>query len=248
MMKNTLQILLMVSVFLCFNNAFGQRNQHPPEVLNQIGVDEKLGDTVPLDLEFVTSDGKTVLLRELFEEDKLVLLNPLYYECPILCNLVVACVFNVVNELIWTPDENHTIAKTNKEQYVSRLDKPGAEDGWYFLTSDQKSIEALTDAVGFRYTYDENTGEYLHLASIMMLSPEGVVTRYLYGASFREFDLRNALYEAADGTIGSTRDRFLLYCFTYDSSYQRYVPVALNIIKLGGFAILICLGIFLTIF
>src|SRR5690625_1159991 len=163
MMKNTLQILLMVSVFLCFNNAFGQLNQHPPEVLNQIGVDEKLGDTVPLDLEFVTSDGKTVLLRELFEEDKPVLLNPLYYECPILCNLVVESVFNVVNELIWTPgedyiiisfsidpEEDHTIAKTNKEQYVSRLDKPGAEDGWYFLTSDQNSIEALTDAVGFQ--------------------------------------------------------------------------------------------------
>ena len=261
MMKNTLQILLMVSVFLCFNNAFGQLNQHPPEVLNQIGVDEKLGDTVPLDLEFVTSDGKTVLLRELFEEDKPVLLNPLYYECPILCNLVVESVFNVVNELIWSPgedyiiisfsidpEEDHTIAKTNKEQYVSRLDKPGAEDGWYFLTSDQKSIEALTDAVGFRYTYDENTGEYLHLANIMMLSPEGVVTRYLYGASFREFDLRNALYEAADGTIGSTLDQILLYCFTYDPSSQSYVPVAMNIMKLGGLATLIFLGIFLTIF
>lgn len=260
-MKTTLQILLMVSVLLCFNDVNGQLNQHRPEVLEQIGVDEKLGDTIPLDIEFVTSDGVTVMLGDLIEEGKPVLLNPLYYECPVLCNLVVESVFKVVDELIWSPGEDYTIisfsidpeedykiAKTNKDLYVDKLNKPNAGKGWHFLTSDQESIKALTDAIGFRYTYDERTGEYLHLASIMMLSPEGVVTRYLYGASFREFDLRNALYEAADGTIGSTLDQILLYCFTYDPSSQSYVPVAMNIMKLGGLATLIFLGIFLGVF
>lgn len=260
-MKTALQVLVMVSVLLCFYDVYGQLNQQRPEVLEQIGVDEKLGDTIPLDLEFITSEGETVILGDLLEDGKPVLLNPLYYECPVLCNLVVESVYKVVDELIWSPgedytiitfsidpEEDHLLAKTNKDLYIGKLNKPGAEQGWHFLTSDQESIEALTEAVGFRYTYDERTGEYLHLASIMLLSPEGVVTRYLYGASFREFDLRNALHEAADGTIGSTIDQLLLYCFTYDPSSQSYIPVAFNIMKLGGLATLIFLGIFLGVF
>ncbi len=260
-MKHTLKIIFAISVFFLFNTANAQLNQSRPAILEEVGVDEKLGDSVPLDLEFTNSDGQTVRLGDLIEEGKPVLLNPLYYECPILCGLVLDAVFKVVNELVWTPGSDYTIisfsidpeetpeqAAASKERYLNDLDRPGAENGWHFLTGSEESIVALTDAVGFRYKYDERTGEYLHLASIMMLSPQGVITRYLYGASFREFDLRNALFESAEGTIGSTLDRVLFYCFTYDPASQSYVPVAMNIMKLGGLATVIILGIFLGVF
>ncbi len=260
-MKITLKILVTISVFFLFNSAYAQLNQNRPAILEEVGVEEKLGETIPLDLEFINSDGQIVRIGDLIEEGKPVLLNPLYYECPIICSLVLDAVFKVVKELVWTPGRDYTIisfsidpeetpeqAAASKQQYLTALDRPGAEDGWHFLTGSKESIAALTDAVGFRYKYDERTGEYIHLASIMMLSPEGVITRYLYGASFREFNLRNALFESADGTIGSTLDRVLFYCFTYDPASQSYVPVAMNIMKLGGLATVIILGIFLGVF
>ena len=259
-MKHTLTIFLTISVFFLFDTAIAQLNQNPAAIAG-VGVDEKLGETIPMDLRFTNSEGDSVSIGELMKDGKPVLLNPLYYDCPVLCGLVLDAVFKVVNELVWSPGKDYTIisfsidpdetpeqAAASKETYLADLNRPGAEDGWHFLTGDEKAIQALTDAVGFRYKYDERLGEYIHLASIMMISPEGVVTRYLYGASFREFDLRNALYEAADGTIGSTLDRVLFYCFTYDPSSQSYVPVAMNIMKLGGLATVIILGIFLSVF
>ena len=260
-MKYTLTIAWMVSVFFIFSNANAQLNQGAPAILEEIGVDEKLGEKIPLDLRFANSEGDSVSIGELMKDGKPVLLNPLYYECPVLCNLVLEAVYKVVNELAWLPGTDYTIisfsidpeetpamAASTRDQYLSSLNRPGAEQGWHFLTGQKESISKLTDAVGFRYKYDERTGEYLHLASIMMISPDGTITRYLYGAAFREFDLRNALNEAADGTIGSTLERVMFYCFTYDPSSQSYVPVAMNIMKLGGLATVIFLGIFLSVF
>lgn len=261
MMKKALIIGSLISVFFIFDTAIAQLNQGAPAEVEGVGVDEKLGEQIPLDLKFANSEGDSVSLGELIESGKPVLLNPLYYDCPVLCGLVLDAVFKVVNELVWSPGEEYTIisfsidpeekpemAAAYKERYLRDLDRPGAEDGWYFLTGNEESIKALTDAVGFNYKYDERTGEYLHLASIMMLSPSGIITRYLYGASFREFDLRNALNEAADGTIGSTMDQILFYCFTYDPASQSYVPVAMNVMTLGGLATVVILGIFLGVY
>jgi protein SCO1 len=260
-MKHTLLFFLLTTVFFFCDLAYAQLNQDRPAILEEIGVDEKLGEQIPLDLTFYTSDGETVLLSDLMQNEKPVLLNPLYYECPVLCGLVLDAVYSVVNELSWSPGNQYTIisfsidpketpeiAARSKDKYLTSLDRDGAEDGWHFLTGPEESIQKLTEAIGFRYKYDEQTGEYLHLASIMMISPDGTITRYLYGATFREFDLRNALFEAAEGTIGSTLDRVLFYCFTYDPSSQSYVPVALNIMKIGGLATVIFLGIFLSVF
>lgn len=260
-MKTTLNIAFLISVFFFFDSANAQLNQNKPAILDEIGVDEKLGDTIPLDLRFANSDGDSVRIGDLIEDGKPVLLNPLYYECPVLCGIVLDAVFNVVNVLKWDPGRDYTIisfsidpeetpeiAASSKQQYLDDLNRPGAEDGWHFLTGKPDAIEVLTEAIGFSYKYDEQTGEYLHLASIMMLSPEGVVTRYLYGTRFDEFDLRNALYESADGKIGSTVDKVILYCFTYDPDSNSYVPLAMNIMKLGGLATAIILGIFLGVF
>lgn len=260
-MKTALNIVFLISVFFFFDSANAQLNQNKPAILDEIGVDEKLGDTIPLDLRFANSDGDSVRIGDLIEDGKPVLLNPLYYECPVLCGIVLDAVFNVVNILKWDPGKDYTIisfsidpeetpeiAASSKQQYLDDLNRPGAEDGWHFLTGKPDAIEVLTDAIGFSYKYDEQTGEYLHLASIMMLSPEGVVTRYLYGTRFDEFDLRNALYESADGKIGSPVDKVILYCFTYDPDSNSYVPLAMNIMKLGGLATAIILGIFLGVF
>ena len=260
-MKKTLIIGSLISVFFIFDTAIAQLNQGSPADVEGVGVDEKLGEQIPFDLKFANSEGDSVSIGELIESGKPVLLNPLYYECPVLCGLVLDAVFKVVNELVWSPGEDYTIisfsidpeetpeqAASSKEKYLRDLNRPGAEDGWHFLTGNEESIKALTDAVGFNYKYNERTGEYVHLASIMMISPSGIITRYLYGASFREFDLRNALNEAAEGTIGSTMDQILFYCFTYDPASQSYVPVAMNIMKLGGLATVVILGIFLGVY
>ncbi|MDZ7757816.1 SCO family protein [Rhodohalobacter sp.] len=262
-MKYTLNIGILISVFFIFTagSVSAQLNQSKPQILEEIGVDEKLGDTIPLDLKFANSEGDSVRLGDLFIDGKPVLLNPLYYDCPTLCGLVLDAVYKVVDQLVWSPGKDYTIisfsidpeegpelAAQNKRSYLESLDRPEAEEGWHFLTGNRQEIEALTKSIGFRYKYDERNGEYIHLASIMMLSPEGKITRYLYGATFRELDLRNALHEAADGNIGSAIDQVVMYCFTYDPSSQSYVPVAMNIMKLGGLATLIILGIFLGIF
>lgn len=259
-MKNKLTLVLLCSLFFLFDTAIAQLNQNRPAVLDQIGVDEKLGNTIPLELRFADSNGDSVSLGDLVESGKPVLLNPLYYECPTLCSLVLDGVFSAVEDLAWSPGSDYTIisfsidpeetpelAAETRNTYLTSLNRPGAGDGWHFLTGSEESIRELTEAIGFRYTKDEQTGEYIHMASVMMVSPAGVITRYLYGTNFNEFDFRNGLYEAADGKIGSPVDKVVLYCFTYDPSTQSYVPVAINIMKLGGLATVIILGIFLTV-
>jgi protein SCO1 len=262
-MKNTLKITLLISVFFFFlaESLIAQLNQSKPRELEGVDVEEQLGEYIPLDLMFANSEGDSVRLGDLIEDGKPVLLNPLYFECPTVCSLVLDAVYRVVQQLVWSPGEEYTIisfsidpdegyevAADNKEFYLKSLDRPRAHEGWHFLTGNQEEITALTESLGYSYRYDERTGEYIHPASIMMLSPEGKITRYLYGAAFREFDLRNSLYEAADGRIGSPMERAILYCFTYDPSSQSYVPFAMNIMKLGGLATVIILGIFLGIF
>jgi len=256
----TLCLLIACTAFLKAQPAHAQLNQRAA-IFDEIGVDEKLGDTIPMDLEFVNSEGDTVTIADLMIDGKPVLLNPLYYECPMLCNLVVEAVYDVVKQLRWSPGSDYTIisfsinpdetveqAAESKERYLSSLDREGAEDGWHFLVGEEPQIKALTDAVGFKYTVEERTGEYLHSASIIFLSPDGMVTRYLHGIEFEEFALRNALHESADGKIGTILDQAILFCFTYDPDSESYIPVALNIMKLGGFVTLIILGAFLLIF
>ncbi|MFU8811529.1 MAG: SCO family protein [Balneolaceae bacterium] len=259
MQQTTLKLAFIFSVFLFATPSWAQLNQGMPAELDNVGVDEKLGETIPLHLEFTTSDGETVTLQELMDGDKPVLLTPMYYNCPVLCGLVLEAVYNVVEDLVWSPGKEYTIisfsidptettqlAASTKKAYAGTLNRESANQGWHFLTGTEESIKELTQALGFHYRYDQSTGEYNHLSSIMLLSPDGVITRYLYGIQYNEFDLRNALSEAAEGRIGSTIDRIILYCFTYDPSSQSYVPVAMNIMKLGGLATVLILGIFLA--
>lgn len=239
-------------------NGYAQKNRTQPEALQGVGIDEHLGEYIPLDAKFATTNGDSVTIGSLLKDGIPVILNPLYFECPMLCGLVIDGVVNVAGQLAWTigeeyqiisvsidPSENHVLAKKYKDKYTSKIPKAFAEDGWTFLTGNKKEIDKIIDAVGFKYNEVEGTGEFAHSAAIIMLSPDGKITRYLYGIQYNEFDVRNALYESADGKIGSTLEKVLLYCYQYDPDSNSYAPVAINIMKIGGLATLIILGIFL---
>lgn len=258
MMKQAGPAFIAALLFLFSGTVFGQLNKEKPRELQDVGIEERLGENLPSGLRFATSEGDSVSIGELLEGDRPVLLNPVYYECPQLCTLVIEAVLKGVRDVNWNPGEeyriltfsidpgeDHQLAAEHKRRILDKLDKEGADDGWYFLTGKQPSIRALTEAIGFKYERLERGSEFAHGAAIMFASPEGKLTRYLYGIGFTGFNIRNALYEAADGNIGSSVEQALLYCYQYDPESQSYVPVAWRVMRLGGLVTLLFLGIFL---
>jgi len=239
-------------------SAPAQLNKQKPEDVQDVGIEEHLGEKIPLELKFATSEGDSVTLASLMKGDKPVLLNPVYYECPMLCSMVIEAVYSGVSDLKWTPgdeyniitfsidpEEDSELAASTKDSMITKLGRESARKGWYFLSGKEEAIKKLTEAIGFKYRKVEEKDQFAHSAAIMFLSPDGTITRYLYGIEFDEFSLRNALYEAADGEVGSAVDRVLLYCYQYDPDSNSYVAVAWRIMQLGGFATALILGIFI---
>ncbi|MDZ7772020.1 MAG: SCO family protein [Balneolaceae bacterium] len=258
-MKYVGHVLLVAVLFLHPEYVFGQLNQQQPRELQNVGIEERLGEKIPLDLRFADAEGDSVTLGQLMQQGKPVLLNPVYYECPQLCTLVIEAVLRGVEEVTWNPGDDYTIvtfsidpgegpelAARERQRILEKLGRRGAGEGWHFLTGKEPAVRALTEAIGYKYEKLERNAEYAHGAGVMFASPQGVLTRYLYGISFTGFNFRNALYEAADGNIGSTVEQALLYCYSYDPSSQSYVPVAWRIMKLGALVVLLFLGIFLA--
>ncbi|MEX0928743.1 MAG: SCO family protein [Balneolales bacterium] len=253
-------LLTVISVLLFGRDGMGQVNERP-SVLDGVGLTEKLGDVVSGDILLINEEGKEVSLSAYLNNGKPVILNLVYYECPMLCNLILNGLQKGVSELSWkpgedydilsvsiSPDETHEVASMKKDNYMKALGMPGAEAGWNFMTARESQVKKLADEVGFGYEYDEESGEYLHASTLIFLSESGTISRYLGGIDYPELMLRNALYDAADGRIGSAVDRMVLYCFKYDPDKDSYVPFAQNIMKLGGLATILVLGSFLGIF
>lgn len=235
-------------------------NEIAENKLNKLGIDEKLGQTIDLSTRFALSNGDSVYLRELLKSGKPIVLNPVYYECPMLCGLVLNGLLKSASNVDWTPgeeyqiitfsinpDEKHELAAQNKKAYVDSLGRPKAWNGWYFLTGTQENIKKLTESIGFRFFYDEVAQQYSHPACIVIISPDGTITRYLYGIEYDTIQYKKALSEAVDGKIGTTVDKIILYCYSYDPNLNSYVPQALQIMKLGGVFIVLGLGTFLSI-
>jgi protein SCO1/2 len=222
-----------------------------PGLLSKIGIDQKLDAQVPLDLPFVDESGAAVTLRQYFGS-RPVILAPVYYECPMLCTqtlngLVTAAGlltfdagrdFEVVVVSI-NPREGHGLARDKKASYMERYQRPSAEGGWHFLTGQQDAITKLTDAIGFRYAYDERTDQYAHAATILILTPKGHVSRYFYGIEYMPRDLRLGLVEASENRIGSVVDQALLLCYHYDPSQGRYGVAIMNVIRLVGAVVMV---------
>ena len=231
----------------------------PPPGLQGVGIDQRLNEQVPLDLSFRDESGKTVRLRD-YVVDKPVILTMVYYECPMLCTLVLKGLvkalrplkFDVGNQfdivtVSFNPKETSALAAEKKDSILSEYKRPGAAAGWHFLTGDVDQIERLAKAVGFRYKYLPKTGQYAHAAAIMVLTPGGKLARYFYGVEYSPRDLRLGLIEAAKNKIGTPVDQVLLYCFQYDPSTGRYSAVVLNIIRLGGVVTIVLLGGFMLV-
>jgi protein SCO1/2 len=254
-------LLATALMMLAVGPAAAQSDQQLPEDLQDVGITQNLDAALPLGLEFVDEDGRRVVLGDYFAEGRPVLLTLVYYECPMLCTLVLNGVVDVLKQLDWTPGsefeivtvtidplEKPALAKQKKKQYVEAYGKPAAAPGWHFLTGEAHAIRALADAVGFGYRYIENDDEYAHPAAIFIITPDGRVSRYLFGVKHDPKTLRLSMVEAAEGRIGSPLDKFLLYCYRYDSEEGRYAPVAIRIMRVGGIGTVLILGAALLTF
>ncbi len=221
----------------------------PPE-LEGVGVEEKLGAQIDLDLTFIAENGYPTPLRRYFGQGKPVILNLVYYSCPMLCTLILNGQVEALREIPWTPggeyviltisidpSETYALARQKREMYLTSYERPAP--GWHFLVDHQGNVKKLAEQVGFHYRYDERRREYAHASAIMILTERGQVSRYLYGIKYRPRDLRLALTEASQGKIGTVLDRVLLFCYHYDPSTRSYALFATNIMRAGGVLIVL---------
>jgi protein SCO1/2 len=229
-----------------------------PDLLEKVGIDQRLDAQVPLDLTFRDESGKTVTLGDYFGR-RPVVLTLVYYECPMLCTQVLngaVAAFKTMNftagqefdvvTVSFNPKDTAALAAQKKTTYIAKYGRPAAASGWHFLTGDQPAIDALAKAVGFRYVYDEASQQYVHASAMMLLTPHGRMSKYFYGIEYPPRDIRLGLIEAADEKIGTAVDQMLLYCYHYDPSSGKYSMVVMNVLRLGGLVTLVVLGGFVA--
>jgi protein SCO1/2 len=233
-------------------------NTRPPRLEN-VGIEQHLDAQVPPDLVFFDDAGKTVRLGDYFGRKPLIL-NLVYYNCTMLCGEALAGLasamrlvkFDVGNEfdvvtVSFDPRETPEMGAAKKKDYVTRYGRANAAVGWHFLTGHPASINALTKVVGFQYQYDPKSNQYAHATAIMVLTPQGRISRYFYGVDFPPKDLRMGLVEAAQGKIGNAVDAVLLYCYHYNPETGKYGAVVANILRLAAAVTILIMGIFLFI-
>jgi protein SCO1 len=261
---------IFLTLILLTAAAFGQgmskgimsppANVRPP-YLENVGIEQHLDAQVPAELTFTDDSGRAVKLGDYFGKKPLVL-NLVYYNCTMLCGEALAGLsgsmkmikFDAGNEydvitVSFDPRETPQIAAVKKQEYLKRYGRPGAANGWHFLTGSADSINALTKAVGFQYQYDPKSNQYAHATAIMVLTPEGRISRYFYGVDFPPKDLRMGLVEASQNKIGNAVDQVLLYCYHYDPATGKYGAVVNNMLKIGaGLTIVLLGGMLLILF
>ena len=229
-----------------------------PDALQGVGIEQKLDQLVPLNLMFRDEANRPVPLSTFFH-GKPVLLALVYYRCPMLCTQILNGVvsslkavsfnpgrdFEVVS-VSFDPKDTPDVAADKKASYLKRYGRANTANGFHFLTGDEASIKALTDAVGFHYKYDPVTDQFAHASGIMILTPEGRLSRYFYGVEYAPRDVRLGLVEASANKIGTPVDEILLFCFHYDPGTGKYGAIAMNTLRLAGAGfVLICGGFLL---
>lgn len=236
-------------------------NNGKPAILDGVGIEQKLNAPVPLDLEFTDESGATVRLADYFQTGRPVVLSLAYFGCPMLCTQVLNGLTSGLKALTLEPardftvltvsfdtTETHTLAAAKKLNYVKAYGRPAGEEGWHFLTGRAESVRRLTEAVGFHYAWDAETRQYAHASGVMVLTPQGHVSHYLFGMDFPPRDLRLALVEASQNKIGNLADQVLLYCYHYDPATGRYGAVTMNVLRLAGVATVALTGLAILIF
>jgi protein SCO1 len=251
--------VLIAAALLAASSTHAQ--EHPgraeplPTGLEGVGITEHLGDHVPLDAVFHDESGHETTLGTYLDGSRPVILNLMYMGCPMLCGLVSNGLIDALKQIDHTvggefgvlsvsfnPAETPVLAAAKRETWLQQYGRPGAEHGWHVLTGDEASIRRLTEAVGFGFRWNEERQEFAHAAVVIVLMPDGAVSRYLYGVQYEPRTLKLSLVEAADGKTGNTLDKFLLFCFHYDATTGRYGPAAMNIMKVGGALTVLVIG------
>ena len=231
-----------------------------PQALKNVGLDQRLNEQVPLEAVFKDEQGHEVRLGQFFK-GKPVVLSLVYYSCPMLCTQVLNgqlgafrnVSFNLgeqfeVVTVSFDARETPQLALAKKQTYIKGYNRPGSEAGWHFLTGDETNISKLTEAVGFRYAWDEQTKQFAHASGIMVLTPEGKLARYFYGIDYPPKDLRLALVEASQNKIGTPVDALLLYCYHYDPATGKYGVVVMNVLRLAGIVtVILIVGMILVL-
>jgi len=233
-------------------------NVRPPGLKN-VGIEQHLNEQIPPELIFRDENGNQVRLADYFGR-KPMILNLVYYQCPMLCGEVLSGLestlrvlkFDVGNQfdvltVSFDPRETPAMATAKKAEFLKRYGRPGATQGWHFLTGPQQSIDALTKTAGFQYEYDANSGQFAHTTAIMVLTPEGRIAQYYYGVEYAPKDLRLGLIQASQNKIGNLADQVLLYCYHYDPATGKYGAVVMRILRLAGAATILTLGLFMIV-
>ena len=234
-----------------------------PPILKSVGIEQKLNEQLPLSAEFNDENGNVVKLGDYFGKEKPVILALVYYECPMLCNEVLNGLtgslkgisfdagreFEVV-AISFDARENDKpdLAKNKKASYLNRYARTGAENGWHFLTGTQSEIDRVTQAVGFNYQFDEATNQFAHAGGVMIITPDGKISRYLYGIDYAPKDLKFALMDSAQGNIGNPAEQLYLYCFHYNPATGKYGLEILSVLRLMAIATIIGIGGMLFVF
>ncbi|MGB1048729.1 MAG: SCO family protein [Rhodothermales bacterium] len=232
-----------------------------PGALRGVGVDEQLGDFLPRDAQFLDSQGQEVTIGDYLDNGRPLLVNFIYHNCPMLCSITLEALGMTLSDMQWTPGQEFDVVSVSfgagetpemaaraKERMLAKLDREGAAEGWHFLVGDSTNIALLTQSVGYSFKWVASTQEYAHPAALIFTGDDGKVTRYLHGLDLPADDVRKALVEASEGTVGSAVDQILMYCYQYDPDSNSYVIHATNLMKFGGMLTLIVLGIGLFVF
>ena len=233
-------------------------NLRPPGLKN-VGIEQRLNEQIPAALTFRDESGKTVQLGDYFGK-KPMILNLVYYQCPMLCGEVLSGLESALQVLkfdagkefdvltvSFDPKETPEMAAAKKNEYLKRYGRSGAAAGWHFLTGPAASIDALTKAAGFQYQYDPKSGQFAHATAIMVLTPEGKIAQYYYGVEFAPKDLRLGLIQASQNKIGTVVDQVLLYCYHYDPNTGKYGAIISRVLQLAAGATVLILGTFLVV-
>lgn len=260
LLSSTLCVYLLSSIFIPGAAPAQAHGSNPAdEVIKGVEFEQKLNQQLPLDLTFRNEAGQTVQLADYFDQKPVILVFA-YYECPMLCTLVLNGLVTSLNGLTFDvgnqfeivtvsidPTETPELAAAKKAVYLEQYRRPGAAAGWHFLTGEQAAIDRLTQATGFHYNYDAAKDEYAHPTGIMVVTPQGKIARYFYGIDFPARDLRLGLVEAAANKIGSPVDQLLLLCYHYDPVVGQYTVTIMNIIRLAGLTTIGVIGAFVAV-
>jgi protein SCO1/2 len=251
--------MLAAGAALASAQQFGLPASSLPAMVQGVGIDQNLNAQIPLELKFKDETGQTVRLGQYFRQ-KPVVLALVYYECPGLCDLILNGLSHTMQQISlnvgsdyevvtvsFDPKDTWQLATAKKANYIEKYNRPGAKEGWHFLTGDQASIKSLTETVGFHYNYDPISKQFAHASAIYVLTPEGKIARYFYGIEYKPRDFRLGLVEASANKIGSPADQVLLFCYHYDPTTGKYGMAITQVTRVLGTATVLLLGGFVFI-